>query len=301
MQNFEIAQKIRDIRDRISEIKEESDILQVKIQNKITEVDSLREKRDQLNKRVQELSRKPKDIMSERKDMWENIEETNEEKKRIYRHMQPYLQRIGELRKVRDRYNDGSRGTLDRLLDNYYSTKENLLTSDVNLKNELFLYQYLFEIRDRLLIKAHADMVHQEIVKIKEVDLAKFNKELNDMESQIGELKSQSHEGLEEAKELWNKRDAIRDLAQKEHKAYIEAVNQLRSLKKQNWEKRKQIRDHYRKIDDWKKEFKKSPKERVQADRGRRTKDAVAKYKKGEKLSLEELSLVMESGEMKQE
>ncbi|MEA3558626.1 MAG: hypothetical protein U9R75_05165, partial [Candidatus Thermoplasmatota archaeon] len=124
-------------------------------------------------------------------------------------------------------------------------------------------------------------------------------KELHGMESQIGELKSQSHDGLEEAKELWNKRDSFRDLAQKEHKAYIEAVKQLKSLNKQSWEKRKQIRDIYRKIDDWRKEFKKTPKERMQADQGRKTKDAVAKFKRGEKLSLEELSLVVESGEMK--
>lgn len=298
MQNFEIVQKLRELNDQINELKEESDIIQVKVQNKITEVDSLRDKRDQLNKRVQELSKKPKEIMSERKDMWENIEETNEEKKRIYKHMQPYLQRIGELRKVRDRFNDGSRGTLDRLVDNYNGTKENLLTSDVNLKNELFLYQYLFEIRDRILIKSKADQIHQEIVKIKEVDLAGFNKELSQMENQIGDLKEQSHEGLEEAKELWSKRDEMRDMAQKEHVAYVEAVKQLKNLKKQSWEKRKEIRDLYRKKDEWKKEFKKSPQERRQADKGRKTKDAVAKYKRGEKLSLEELSLVMESGEM---
>ncbi|MGA1848437.1 MAG: hypothetical protein ACMUHB_03765 [Thermoplasmatota archaeon] len=299
MQNFEIAQKIKDIRERISEIKEEVDIINVRIQNKSTEVDSIRERRDRLNDQVKQLSRKPKEIMEERKEVWEGISETNEEKRKVFKEMQPFLQRIGELRKERDIYNDASRGTLDRLKENYQSTMENLISSDINLKNELYLYQYLFELRDRLLVKSRADQVHQQIVRIKEVDLSKYNTELRSMEKQIGELKSQSHEGLEEAKELWSRRDEIRERAQKEHKAYIEAVKQLRNLNRQGWERRKKVQELYRQIDDWKKEFKKSHEERKRSDMGRKTKDAVAKYKRGEKLSLEELSLVMESGEMK--
>ncbi|MBN1538811.1 MAG: hypothetical protein JW939_01600 [Candidatus Thermoplasmatota archaeon] len=299
MQNFEIAGKIKELRDRIGEVKEEIEILDLRFHNKNTEVESFRDKRDALNQQVKELSQRPREILEERKDVWGNISDTNEEKKKIFREMQPFLQRIGELRKVRDDFNEASRGTLDRLKENYTSTMQNLLASDINLKNELFLYQYLFELRDRLLIKKEADSYHRRIVNIKEVDLAKYNDQLNQMEEQIGELKSQSHEGLETAKGLWVKRDELRDKAQKEHKAFIEGTNQLRNLKKQIWEKRKKMQQLYRQIDEWKTEFKKSPEERKRADRGRKQAEAVAKYKRGEKLSLDELSLVMESGEMK--
>lgn len=299
MQNFEIAGKIREIREKIGEINEEIEILDLKVQNKNTEVEVIRERRDSLNEQVKNLSRKPKEIMAERKDMWDNISETNEEKKRIFKDMQPFLQRIGEIRKVRDELNEASRGTLDRLKENYLSTKKNLLKSDISIKNELYLYQYLFELRDRLIVKKEADTHHQRIVRIKEIELAKFNEELRKMEGQIGELKSQSHEGLETAKEMWARRDSMREKAQKEHKSYIEGLKQIQGLKKQIWERRKKIQQLYRQIDDWKKEFKKSPQERKKADVGRKQKDAVAKYKRGEKLSLEELSLVMESGEMK--
>jgi uncharacterized coiled-coil DUF342 family protein len=231
--------------------------------------------------------------------MWDNISETNEEKKKIFKEMQPYLQKIGDIRKVRDTLNEASRGTLERLKENYINTRSNLLNSDISLKNELYLYQNLFELRDRLLIKREADTQHQRIVRIKEVDLARFNEDLRKMEGQIGDLKSQSHEGLETAKEMWARRDSIREKAQKEHKAFIDGMKQLKGLNKQIWERRKRIQQLYRKIDDWRKEFKKSPEERKKADKGRKQKDAVAKYKRGEKLSLEELSLVMESGEMK--
>jgi uncharacterized coiled-coil DUF342 family protein len=299
MQNFEIASKIREIREKIGEIKEEIEILDLRVQNKNTEVESIKEKRDSLNAKVKELSQKPKEIMAERKDMWENISEANEERKKIFKGMQPHLQRIGEIRKIRDDLNEASRGTLDRLKENYISTRKNLLESDISLKNELFLFQYLFEIRDRLLVKREADIQHQRIVRVKEVDLAKYNKELQKMEGAIGSLKSQSHEGLETAKDLWAQRDELREQAQKEHKAFIDGIKQLKGFQKQVWEKRKKIQQFYRQIDDWKKEFKKSPEERKKADKGRKQRDAVAKYKRGEKLSLEELSLVMESGEMK--
>ena len=149
------------------------------------------------------------------------------------------------------------------------------------------------------MVKREADIHHQRIVRIKEVDLAKYNDELQKMEGEIGSLKSQSHEGLETAKELWARRDDLRERAQKEHMAFIDGIKQLKGLQKQVWDRRRKMQQLYRRIDDWKKEFKKLPEERNKADLGRKQKDAVAKYKRGEKLSLEELSLVMESGEMK--
>jgi uncharacterized coiled-coil DUF342 family protein len=188
MQNFEIAAKIREIREKISELRDEDEILQVKIKNKFQEVDSFRDRRDKLNQQVKELSQKPKDILEKRKDVWDNIGEMNDEKKKIFKKMQPYLQRIGELRKVRDSYNHASRGTLERLRSIYQGTMENALNDDVSLKNELYLYNFVFELRDRLNVKAKADVIHQEIVRIKEEDLSKFNKELGLKEEEINEL-----------------------------------------------------------------------------------------------------------------
>jgi uncharacterized coiled-coil DUF342 family protein len=296
MQNFEIAQKIRDIREKISELRDEEEILHVKIRNKQSEVDSVRDRRDELNAKVKDLSKKPKEILAKRKEVWDNIEEMNEEKKKLYREMQPYLQRIGELRKIRDSYNQASRGTFERLLNTYNGTKDNLLKDDISLKNELYLYNFLFEIRDRLMVKARADAIHQEIVRIKEVDLKKYNEVMGEMEDNIGEMKSESHEGLMTAKEMWSKRDSIRDDAQKEHKAFIEGMNVVKSLKKERWKLKKEITALYREIDEWKKEFKKGPQERMRSDKDRRLQDALAKYKRGESLSLDELSLLVESG-----
>ncbi len=296
MQNFEIAQKIRDIREKISELRDEGDILEVKIQNKISEVESIRQRRDELNNKVKDLSRKPKEILAKRKEVWENIEEMNEEKRNLYKEMQPYLQRIGELRKVRDAYNQASRGTLDRLLNSYEGTTNNLLKDDISLKNELYLYNFLFEIKDRLMVKARADVIHKEIVRIKEVDLKRFNEVMGEMEDNIGEMKSESHEGLQTAKELWTMRDNIREEAQKEHKAFIEGMNVIKNMKRDVWKIRKEVTTLYREIDEWKKEFKKGPQDRQRSDMDRKLQDALAKYKRGESLSLEELSLLVESG-----
>ncbi len=296
MQNFEIAQKIRDIREKISELRDEGDILEVKIQNKISEVESIRQRRDELNNKVKDLSRKPKEILAKRKEVWENIEEMNEEKRNLYKEMQPYLQRIGELRKVRDAYNQASRGTLERLLNSYEGTINNLLKDDISLKNELYLYNFLFEIKDRLLVKARADVIHREIVRIKEVDLKRFNEVMGEMEDNIGEMKSESHEGLQTAKELWTMRDNIREEAQNEHKAFLEGMNVIKNMKREVWKLRKEVTTLYREIDDWKKEFKKGPQDRLRSDMDRKLQDALAKYKRGESLSLEELSLLVESG-----
>jgi uncharacterized coiled-coil DUF342 family protein len=300
MQNFEIAQKIKEIRDKISELRDEDQILEVKIKNKYSEVDMLKQSRDELNTKVKELSQKPKKILEKRKEVWENIEEMNEEKKAIYKEMQPYLQRIGELRKVRDSLNNSSRGTFERLLQNYHQTRTSLETDDLSLKNELYLYNYLFEIKDRLRVKARADIIHREIVRIKEEELSRYNKEMGEMEEEIGDLKSESHEGLLTAKDYWSRRDEVRDEAQKKHQAFIKGMNEIKTLKKERWRLKKEMTSHYRQIDEWKKEFDKSPQERKKADRDRRLQDALAKYKRGESLSLDELSLLVESGKIDQ-
>ena len=181
---------------------------------------------------------------------------------------------------------------------NMEQTSDSLLKDDLSLKNELYQYDFLFEIRDRILIKARADAIHQEIVRIKDVDLKEYNQIIDKMEDQIGGLKSQSHEGLVTAKEIWTKRDEIREEAQKYHKEFIKALNSSKEIKKQGWTLKKEINSLYREIDNWKKEFDKSPAERKVADNSRRLEEVLAKYKKGESLSLEELSLLVESGKM---
>ncbi len=299
MQNFEIAQKIREVRERIAELREEEDILNLKVQNKIRDVEATRERRDQLNLQVKELSSKPREILEKRKEAWDSISGTNEERRRVFREMQPYLHRIGELRKIRDAFNAASRGTMERLLANLASTRQDLLSSDLSLKNELYMFDLLFELRDRVLVKVEADKVHKEIVRVKEEDLAKYNQFLADIEGRIGDMKNLSHEGLMTAKGIWSKRDEVRELSQKEHRAFLDGQKEISLLRKKWYDKRKEIQGLYREIDQWNAEFKKSPTERRQSDMSRKQAEAVEKFKRGEKLSLEELSLVVESGQMK--
>ena len=299
MQNFEIVAKIKEQQAKLEDVRSEEDLLHVQLRNKISEVKEAQKRRDELNDAVKELSQKPKDILTERRDIWDNIKGTNEEKRKILRQMQPYLQRIGELRRIRDEYNDTSRGTLERLLENFESTTEALLSFDINLKNELYLYSYLFEIQDRVLIKREADMIHKEIVRIKEEDLSKFNREIEKMEGFIGEMKERSHSDLKTAKGLWNERDSMRELAQKEHRRFLEINGQIREIKRSIGDKRHERNGIWKEINTWRDEFKKSGSERQYSDKNRRLLDARAKFKRGESLSLDEMGLLLDAGDLK--
>jgi len=299
MQNFEIKARIKELQDQLAQVKSEEDILHVQLRNRINEVKEVQSRRDELNRKVKELSRKPKEILEDRKEIWDDIKETNRDKKKIFSMMQPYLQRIGELRKIRDAYNSASRGTLDKLQDQYDSTMTSLMGSDINLKSELYLYGLLFDIRDRMVLKREADSVHTEIVRIKEKDLSCFNRELNGMEDVIGQMKERSHEELETAKSFWSERDSIREKAQKEHERFLEINSMIKDIKRDIGRKKKERRGIINRIDDWRKEFKKSHGQRVESDKARRLEEARKKYKRGESLSLDEMGLLLESGELK--
>ncbi|MCK5772759.1 MAG: hypothetical protein KAH57_03135 [Thermoplasmata archaeon] len=299
MQNFEIVAKIKEQQAKLEDVRSEEDLLHVQLRNKISEVKEAQKKRDELNDAVKELSQKPKGILTERKDIWDNIKGTNEDKRKLLRQMQPYLQRIGELRRIRDEYNDTSRGTLERLLENIESTREALLSFDINLKNELYLYSYLFELQDRLLIKKEADLIHREIVRIKEEELSRFNKKIEKMEGFIGEMKERSHSDLKAAKGLWSERDSMRELAQKEHRRFLEINGQIREIKRAIGDKRHERNGIWKQINNWRDEFKKSGAERQYSDNNRRLLDARAKFKKGDSLSLDEMGLLLEAGDLK--
>jgi uncharacterized coiled-coil DUF342 family protein len=299
VKNFEIIQKLKELRDQMSVLKEEEDLLHVQLKNRINEARDLQAKRDDLNAKVKELSSKPREILSERKDIWDDIKVTGAEKGKLIRQIQPYLQRIGEVRKVRDAYNTASRGTMERLIENYKATSDQLLGSDINLKNELYLFELLFSMRDRIYVKRKADKLHREIVRIKEVDLAIYNKAMEDLDIKIDVMKERSHTDLEAAKGLWTERDMIRAEAQGHHKAYLEKNREIKDIKKAIDRKKREKHDLFTIIDSWSSELKKSPEERRQLDNQRRLKDALAKYKQGESLSLEEMGMLLEAGELK--
>ena len=299
MKNHEIAQKIRDLRAEIGEIKEEEDLLHVRLRNKINEAKKTQAKRDELNKVVQKLSRKPKELMGERKEIWDDIKDKNSKKRNVIKEIKPYLRRIGELRKERDVYNSASRGTMDRLVENYNGIKKTLMESDMNLKNELSSFEFLFELRDRLYAKKQADRLHMEIVRIKEEELSRYNERIDNIEETIGEMKEKSHEELQAAKEMWSERDEVRDEAQKFHAQLMELNNEIRDIKKDIGKQKRKKKELIRRIEDWKREFKKSKEERAESDKNRRLTEAREKYKRGESLSLDEMGLLLEAGELK--
>jgi uncharacterized coiled-coil DUF342 family protein len=283
----------------MSILKEEEDLLHVQLRNRINEAKEMQMKRDALNAKVKELSSKPREILTERKEIWDDIKGFSDEKRKHIRSIQPYLHRIGEIRKVRDSYNTASRGTMERLIEIYRSTSDQLLKADINLKNELYMFESLFGIRDRIYVKRKADKLHREIVRIKDVDLAQYNKLMEDLDIRIDVAKEKSHTDLEAAKGLWTERDTIRAEAQSYHKQYLDKNREIKDIKKGIDRKKREKHDLFMQIDSWSSELKKSPEERRQMDNHRKLKDAVAKYKRGESLSLEEMGMLLESGELK--
>jgi len=299
MKNFEIINKLKELQAEMALHKEEEDLLHVQLKNRIAEARDLRERRDSLNEKVKELSGKPKEILQDRKEIWDTIKVTGEEKRKALKEIQPYLRRIGEIRKVRDTYNYASRGSMDRLSESYETTLEQLMKGDMNLKNELFLFEMLFRLRDRIYVKRKADMLHREIVRIKEEDLAKYNKIMEELDIRIDGMKERSHSDLETARDIWSERDQVRSQAQKLHKDYLEKNREIRDIKKSTDAKKRTKHDLYRTMDEWRSELKKTPEERRQLDKGRRLQEALAKYRKGESLSLEEMGMLLEAGELK--
>jgi len=148
------------------------------------DADQLRIKRDETTERANKLGEEAKIFIANRDKLNEKISKLKERRNSIITEIKNFTREIKENKNLRDELNKDSRGTNELLKDIYEKNLKILLNDDIPLKDEIKLFDKVFEIKERLKVAKKADSLHKKILN-KYDHIQKLKTELNQIREEI--------------------------------------------------------------------------------------------------------------------
>ncbi|WP_445476191.1 coiled-coil protein [Methanococcoides methylutens] len=263
-----------------------------------TNIDELKEKRDKLNAQVKELALKAREEKRLRDAVNEKIAEIKASNEKIRGEKDKVTGSISELKAKRDEYNKLSRGSVDSLTKAYAAELDKFLNADIPLKHEIDIFGKLTDLQQRIDSASTADDIHKKIV-----ETYKQSESIYKSDGTVG--------------------GNIKDLAeesQKHHLAMLDSYKKVDELRKEADMYHSQIKETYdvvapirEKIDPLKVKISQLRDELsiyldklndIQLEKDEKKVDeqhivAKEKFEKTGKMSLQDLKLLMEKGDIK--
>ncbi|MCD6383924.1 MAG: hypothetical protein J7L88_05630 [Thermoplasmata archaeon] len=293
-----VDEKLKGIQERIRELRSELDTNSLKFRNLVERAKEERKKRDELNAQVKELSKQIRSLFEEREKHLKRAEELKKKKNEVYEEMAPFSGTVRELKEARNRFNEAARGREESLLRRLQDIMVTLKERDLSPKQELFLFEQALILKYRIIARRAADALHKKILGLREESLLPYIEKLKEIDKELDEEYRTARELLERARELIAKRDSARAEAQEHHQKFVELDREIKEVKIKLDAARlalKKLRGEERELI---KKLRGGRKARLELEKNLRLQEARRKYKNGESLSLEELRLLMEAGDV---
>ena len=293
-----VDEKLKGIQERIRELRSELDTNTLKFRNLVERAKEERKKRDELNAQVKELSKQIRSLFEEREKHLKRAEELKKKKNEVYEEMAPFSGTVRELKEARNRFNEAARGREESLLRRLQDIMVTLKERDLSPKQELFLFEQALILKYRIIVRRAADALHKKILGLREESLLPYIEKLKEIDKELDEEYRTARELLERARELIAKRDSARAEAQEHHQKFVELDREIKEVKIKLDAARlalKKLRGEERELI---KKLRGGRKARLELEKNLRLQEARRKYKNGESLSLEELRLLMEAGDV---
>lgn len=292
----ELKLKINEIRSQIARDEKELKSLFNELRLHRTNIEELKEKRNNLNNQVKEMVVKARDLRKKRDEINTNISELKVLRNEQLSITQQVSEEISKLKAERDTLNQVSKGTVDILSKAYKMELDTLLNADVPLQHEINLFDKLMQLQERLIAALKADSIHKKMQKTYDENL------LSQSDGKIGtdikELANISQQHHIEMVDLYKTIDEIRkdaDLAHSQIKEKFAVTGPLRAkidpLKNKMLEEREELNVYLEKLNviQLEKDERKLHDQRIVAKE---------KLEKTGKMSLQDLKVLMENGDL---
>jgi|GEM_PF-2422011 len=295
----ELEQRVKYYDEKIREEKQKIRFLIESIEKKRMNVDSIKKDRDNLNMQVKEIIAEAKKKIEQRDEYHKKIALLKEERKKLEESISPHIQKITEMKKIRDKYNEYARGSAELLKKKVEESFKTLIEFDLSLKDEITLFDITMELSDRYYAKKNADKVHAEMQKYYDENIKSTDEKIEAITKEIQQLHEKAQALHEEAMADFKKKDELKKESDKVH-------NQVVETSKSRAEVQAEINAHRQKIDEYiflkechLRELRRL--ESLEHSKKKRAQVEAAKQKlerKG-KIGLEELKVLLESGQLK--
>jgi chromosome segregation protein len=269
-----------------------------KIKTKHNEVNELKSRRDEFNQLVKTLISNGKELQGERDQLQQSTKPTREVIKNLRLNIKEYAKQINELKNIRDGKHREAKGSIQGLQDNIAASLTTLLTMDLALKDEITLFNMIFSTKDRYEAKVEADDIHKQIQDVYSA-IKETEAQITIAEQEINKVFEESQIKHQEAISKFREKDNMREQSNSLHQKVLDGYNNIKELKTQAEIAKKTVSKLKAELNELYKKLRSGEKKRREMARQEKLEDAKNKLKKEKKMDLNELRLLIESGELK--
>ncbi|MGP8337099.1 MAG: coiled-coil protein [Methanosarcinaceae archaeon] len=298
MTERELKDKINKTRTRIDQNERSLKSIFRELKLHRTDTSDLKEKRDNLNLKTREFIPKARDHKSKRDDANKNIADLKTQRGGIQVETQKVVDEISQMKAKRDDFNKFSKGSVESLSKAYAFELDKLLNADIPLKHEIDIIERLDQLVGRLGAAFSANEVHKNIIELYESSKGIYNTS-DDISDRIRALAKESQTHHLEMLEIYKTIDEIRKEADMYHAQIMEKYSASAPL-------RAKINPLKAKIELFRDELsvylERSKEIQLTKDETKQDEQHIAakeKLNKSGRLSLQDLKVLMDKGDIK--
>lgn len=294
----ELKNKVNELRNRIEKSERQLSSVFKELKNNRTDIDELKEKRDSLNQQVRERVRKAQELRKKRDGINDQISEYKEKRGSVNSKTQDLFTGIAELKEKRDEYNRLSHGSVESLSKAYLAELQTFFDKELPLAVEIKIYQKLNDLGKRLESARKANELHAQIqesyTESKEIHL-----EGDELHEKIQALSDESQACHLEMLENFKAADEIRKEANMYHAQLTDKFSSINAIKEKIDPLKTGIASARKDLSLYLDKLKDVQLTKDENKVSQKHSTAREKLQKNARMSLEDLKLLIEKGDVK--
>ena len=294
----ELKNKVNELRNRIEKSERQLSSVFKELKIHRTDIEELKEKRDSLNQQVRERVRKAQELRKKRDEINDQISEYKEKRGSVNSKTQDLFSGIAELKEKRDEYNRRSHGSVDSLSKAYSAELEAFFDKELPLAVEIKIYQKLNDLGKRLESARKANELHAQIQE-SYTESKEIHQEGDELHEKIQVLSDESQACHLEMLENFKAADEIRKEANMYHAQLTDKFSSINAIKEKIDPLKKGIASTRKELSLYLDRLKDVQLTKDEHKVSQKHSTAREKLQKNARMSLEDLKLLIEKGDVK--
>lgn len=294
----ELKGKVNEFRSKIEKSERQLASIFKELKINRTNIDELREKRDSLNHQVKEKVAKAQELRNKRDEINKTISEYKGKRSDVNSKTQELFSGIAGLKEQRDECNKQSHGSVESLTKAYEAELDSFLNTELPLTVEIKIFQKLNDLSKRLQAATKANELHAQIQESYKESKG-IHKKGDEFHEQIQALSNESQACHVEMLENFKAADEIRKEANTYHAQLTDKVTNINAIKEKIDPLKTSISNNRKDLSLYLDRLKDLQITKDEIKVNQKHNDAREKLQKNARLSLEDLKLLIEKGDVK--
>lgn len=294
----ELKGKVNELRSKIEKSERQLASIFKDLKINRTDIDELKTKRDTLNHQVKERVAKAQALRDRRDEINKQIGEFKEKRSGINSKTQELFSGIAGLKEQRDECNKLSHGSVESLSKAYEAELDALFNKELPLTVEIKIIQKLDDLNKRLDAAKKANELHSQIQESYKESKG-IHKEGDEFHEKIQALSDESQACHLEMLENFKTADEVRKEANMYHSQLTDKIANINSIKEKIDPLKNNIVNSRKELSSYLDKLKDLQLTKDENKVSQKHNDAREKLQKNARLSLEDLKLLIEKGDVK--